>query len=58
MSFSKKEGVMWGGAVIIALVVLVAWYGWVGDWMSSAPEGSAPVGSEAPSGLDSGGGDD
>ena len=53
MSFSKKEGVMWGGAVIIALVVLVVWFGWVGDQTPSAPEASL-----APSGLDSGGGDD
>ncbi len=53
MSFSKKEGVMWGGAVIIALAALVAWYGLVGDQTPSAPEGSL-----APGGLDSGGGDD
>ena len=53
MSFSKKEGVMWGGAVIIGLAVLLAWYGWMGDQTPSAPEGSL-----APGGLDSGGGDD
>ncbi len=54
MSFSKKEGVLWGGAVIIALVALVAWYGWVGD---QTPSASAPDGSLAPT-LGSGGGDD
>ncbi len=52
MSFSKKEGVLWGGVVIIALVALVAWYGWVGDQTPSAPEGSL-----SPTGA-SGGGDD
>ncbi len=53
MSFSKKEGALWGGAVIIALVALYAWYGWVADREPSAP----PEGSLAPTGA-TGGGDD
>ncbi len=35
MDFSKKEMVLWGGTVAMALILLVVWYGWLGGKMPS-----------------------
>ncbi len=32
MNFLQNRWIMWGGAVIIVLVVVTLWYGWIGSW--------------------------
>ncbi len=32
MNFLQDRRVLWGGAVVIVLVVVALWYGWLGSW--------------------------
>ena len=53
MSISRKEGFMWGGAVIVAVAILGIVYGWVISEEEYVPEAEIT----GPAGA-TGGGDD
>ncbi len=42
MNFVQNRWVMWGVAVIIVLVVVALWYGWLDSWPGGWLGGETP----------------
>ncbi len=42
MNFLQYRWIMWGGAVVIVLVVVALWYGWMGSWPGGWLGGETP----------------
>ncbi len=42
MKFLQDRRVLWGGAVIIVLVVVALWYGWLDGWPGGWLGGETP----------------